>query len=128
MKYIINIIALMLCSTFCFSQNYTKRTPEEKARFYTDEMIKELNLDSTTSLKVFDINLLVSQQFDSLYATKPEKEEARKGAIAIYRNRDLQLRKVLTTPQFLMFDDIQREKREKKRLEREQKEKSEKGN
>ncbi len=126
MKYIMNIIALTLCAALSFSQNYKKKTAEQKARFYTDQMIQELQLDSATSLKVFELNLLVSQQFDSLYATNPEKDDARKGAIAIYKNRDAQLRKVLTTQQFLKFDDIQREKREKKRLEREQKATSEK--
>lgn len=126
MKYIMNIIALTLCATLSFSQNYKKKTAEQKARFYTDQMIQELQLDSATSLKVYELNLLVSQQFDSLYATNPEKDDARKGAIAIYKNRDAQLRKVLTTQQFLKFDDIQREKREKKRLEREQKATSEK--
>lgn len=126
MQYIINSIALVLCATLCFSQNYKKKTAEQKARFYTDQMIEELQLDSTTSLKVYELNLVVSQQFDSLYATHPEKEDARKGAIAIYKKRDARLRNVLTTQQFLKFDDIQREKREKRRLEREQKAATEK--
>ena len=73
--------------------------------------------------KLFEINLLVSLQFDSLYATKPDKDQARQGAISIYKKRDASLRQVLSTQQFLMFDDIQREKREKKRLEKQQKEK-----
>lgn len=114
------MIALLLSVQILFAQSYKKRTPEEKARFYTDEMVKTLNLDSVTSVGVYEINLLVSRQFDSLYATSPEKEDARKGAVAIYKNRDLLLRKVLTTQQFLQFDDIQREKREKKKLERAQ--------
>jgi hypothetical protein len=127
MKYLITIAACVLCVQHSFAQNYKKRTAEEKARYYTDEMVKELSLDSSISSKVFEINLLVSKQFDSLYATKPEKDDARQGAIAIYRKRDMALRTVLSTQQFLMFDDIQREKREKKKLEKEQKEKAEKG-
>jgi len=86
-------------------------------------MVKDLQLDSSMASKVFEINLLVSLQFDSLYATKPDKDQARQGAISIYKKRDASLRQVLSTQQFLMFDDIQREKREKKRLEKQQKEK-----
>jgi hypothetical protein len=127
MKYLIPVAAGMFCLQLTFAQQYKKRSPEEKARFYTDEMVKELNLDSLTSGKVYLINLAVSKQFDSLYASKPEKDDARKGAIAIYKKRDAELRNILSTQQFLMFDDIQREKREKKKLEKEQKEKAERG-
>ena len=118
---------LLICvSANLFAQNYKKRSPEKKASYYTDEIVKELNLDSSTSKKIYEINLDVSKQFDSLYATKPEKDEARKGAIFIYKKRDAAFRNVFTKTQFLMYDDIQREKREKRKLEKEQKEKSEK--
>ena len=83
MKYIISIMSLLLCAQCIFAQSYKKRTPEEKARFYTDEMVKTLELDSVTSEHVYEINLIVSKQFDSLYATRPESGEARKGAVAI---------------------------------------------
>ena len=123
MKYIIITIAIVLCTPYVWAQTYTKRTPTEKAQYYTDEMVKDLQLDSSMASKVFEINLLVSLQFDSLYATKSDKDQARQGAISIYKKRDASLRQVLSTQQFLMFDDIQREKREKKRLEKQQKEK-----
>lgn len=127
MKYIITLAACVLYLQICIAQTYKKRSPEEKARFYTDEMVRELSLDSATTLKVYEINLVVSLQFDSLYAANPEKDEARMGAISIYRKRDANLRNVLSKQQFLMFDDIQREKRERKKQQREQKEKAEKG-
>lgn len=86
-------------------------------------MVKELSLDSAATTKVYEINLKVSQQFDSLYATKPDKDDARKGAFEIYKSRNTALKEVLSKQQYLMFDDIQREKREKKKLEKEEKEK-----
>jgi hypothetical protein len=125
MKYIITLAVSVLLLQNAFAQNYKKRTPEEKAHYYTDEMVKELSLDSLTSAKVYEINLQVSLQFDSLYATKPDKDDARFGAVAIFKRRDMELRKVLSNQQFLMFDDIQREKREKKKQEKAQKEKAE---
>src|SRR5688572_23773931 len=106
MKYIITLTACVLYLQMCIAQNYKKRSPEEKAHFYTDEMVQELSLDSATAVKVYEINLSVSRQFDSLYANRPEKNDARLGAIAIYRKRDAALRTVLSRQQFLMFDDI----------------------
>ena len=124
MKYTITMAALWLCMQQSVAQPYKKRTPAEKARFYTNEMVTELKLDSLTAAKVYEVNLQVSQQFDSLYAGSPDAADARAGAIAIYKRRDAALRTVLTTQQFLQFDDLQREKREKRRAEKEQKEKA----
>jgi Fic family protein len=64
----------------------------------------------------------VSTRFDSLYASKPEKDLLKKVTIELLRNRDAEFRKILTTEQFLRFDDIQREKREKKLKEKQEKE------
>ena len=102
-------------------QTYKKRSPEEKALFYTDEMVKEINVTPEQEPLIFSINLRVSQQFDSLYATQPDKNTVRLGAIEIYKKRDAALRKVLTTKQFLVFDDLQRDKLEKRRKEKEAK-------
>lgn len=114
-------ICFILFSIHLHAQTYKKRSPEEKARFYTDEMVREINVTPEQELQVFSINLVVSKQFDSLYATQPDKNTARLGAIEIYKKRDMALRKVLTTKQFLLFDDLQRDKLEKRRKEKESK-------
>jgi hypothetical protein len=116
-----------LCLAFSFSitaQTFKKRTPEEKAKYYTDEMAKDIVLEKGQAEKIYDINLIVSQQFDSLFTSKPESEVKRKGSIAIYRQRDAAFRKVLSNPQFLKYDDLQREKREQKMKSRLEKVKS----
>jgi hypothetical protein len=105
-------------SYYSFSQTYKKRSPEEKAKYYTDEMAKDVSIDSMQYAKAYLINVMVSKQFDSLYASQPDAELKRKGSIAIYRQRDAALRKVLSNQQFLKFDDLQREKREKKMKEK----------
>lgn len=121
MKYIFITIAIVLCTPYVWAQTYTKRTPTEKAQYYTDEMVKDLQLDSSMASKVFEINLLVSLQFDFCMPPSPDKDQACQGAISIYKKRDASLRQVLSTQQFLMFDD--NAKKEKKRLEKQQKEK-----
>jgi hypothetical protein len=114
-------IYFILFSVHLHAQTYKKRSPEEKARFYTDEMVREINVTPEQEPQIFSINLEVSKQFDSLYATKPDKNTARLAAIEIYKKRDMAFRKVLTTKQFLLFDDLQRDKLEKRRKEKENK-------
>jgi hypothetical protein len=114
-------IYFILFSIHLHGQSFKKRSPEEKARFYTDEMVREINVTPEQEPQVFSINLDVSKQFDSLYATQPDKNTARLTAIEIYKKRDMAFRKVLTTKQFLLFDDLQRDKLEKRRKEKESK-------
>ena len=125
-------ISLLLIITFSFfmasSQNYKKRTPEDKANFYTQQMVDELKLDSATQSKVYEINLMVSKQLDSAFAAHTEKESMKRVYYTVFKNRDAEFKKVLSKTQFLMYDDIQREKREKKQQEKLEKEKLEKEN
>ncbi len=119
MKYKNLLAALIFFPFVVFSQKYKKRSAEEKARYYTDEMVKELSLDSLTSFKVYEVNLFTSKKFDSLYSATEDSEEKRKGAFLIYKKRDSMFREVLSKKEYLMYDDIQREKREKKKADTE---------
>jgi protein CpxP len=105
------------------AQNYVKKTPEEKARKYTDELIAQISLEKEQEEKIFLINVNVSKQFDSLYAAKADKDEMRKAYGVIFKSRDAEFKKVLTKEQFLRYDDWQREKREQRLKEKAEKEK-----
>ncbi|HNB81993.1 MAG TPA: hypothetical protein PLP34_08845 [Chitinophagaceae bacterium] len=100
------------------AQHYVRKTPEEKAMRYSKEMFNDLNLDSNQFAGIYAINLMVSQRFDSLYASKPAEDEKKQATIRILRNRDSLFRKVLRNDQFLHYDDLQRERWEKKKRER----------
>jgi hypothetical protein len=117
------IISFAVCTSF--SQSYKKRTPEEKATYYTKQMVDDLKLDSSTTEKVYQINLIVSQQLDSAFAAHTEKEAMKRVYYTVFKNRDEEYRKVLTKRQFLEYDDLQRERREAKQKEKLEKEKLE---
>ncbi|HOZ51109.1 MAG TPA: hypothetical protein PLU17_04585 [Chitinophagaceae bacterium] len=127
MKVISLLLIILHLSLFTFSQSYTKKTPEEKAKKYTAEMAAIIQLEKEQEEKIYLINVQVSKQFDSLYASKPEKDILRSSTISILKDRDIEYRKVLSNEQFLRFDDVQREKREKKYKEKLEKEKLEQG-
>jgi hypothetical protein len=116
------LLVMLHLSVMVFSQEYKRKTPEEKAKKYTAEMAAEIHLENEQEAKIYLINVSVSTRFDSLYASKPEKDVLKKVTIELLRNRDAEFRKILTTEQFLRFDDIQREKREKKLKEKQEKE------
>ena len=116
------LLVMLHLSVMVFSQEYKRKTPEEKAKKYTAEMVAEIHLENEQEAKIYLINVSVSTRFDSLYASKPEKDVLKKVTIELLRNRDAEFRKILTTEQFLRFDDIQREKREKKLKEKQEKE------
>jgi hypothetical protein len=115
-------ISLLLILSFsvysAFNQSYKKRTPEEKATYYTKQMVDDLKLDSSTTKKVYEINLVVSKQLDSAFAAHTEKEAMKKVYYTVFKKRDEEYRKVLTKRQFLEYDDLQRERREAKQKEK----------
>ncbi|MEN9338730.1 MAG: hypothetical protein RIQ62_42 [Bacteroidota bacterium] len=121
----IHLLYLLPLTWVTTAQNYTRQTPEEKARKYTLALLQEVQLDSAQTDKVYAINVQVSKQFDSLYASRPDDLLKKKTTIQILRRRDSLYRTVFSPEQFLQYDDIQREKREKKRREQEEKQKME---
>ncbi len=122
MKIVTQLLIILHLSLLSFSQEFKRKSPEEKARKYTSELAADIHLEKEQEEKVYLVNVAVSTQFDSLYASKPEKDLLKKSTIDILRKRDAEFRKIMTTEQFLRFDDIQREKRERKLKEKEEKE------
>lgn len=99
---------------------WQKRSPEQKATYYTKQLQQDVGLDSLQYQLAYDINLRVSQQLDSLYGLNMEDDLRKKSMVPIFRSRDSSFRQILTKRQFLMYDDIQRERWQKKKSEREQ--------
>lgn len=100
----------------------SKRTPEEKAQYYTKQMSEKIELDSVLFQKVYEVNLHISKLFDSLYNTIADDDIAKKrGAAMIYKKRDSMYKSALPIKLYLKYDDIQREDREKK-MKKEKKE------
>jgi ABC-type transporter MlaC component len=124
MKKVLTMLFFLVISCAIHAQSYKRKTPEEKARKYTDELIAVIPVDKDQEEKIFEINVIVSKQFDSLYANKPENSnDMRKAYAVIFKTRDAAFKKVLTKEQFLRYDDWQRELREermKKKAEKEQ--------
>jgi hypothetical protein len=117
------LLAMLLCLAHELkSQAWKDRSPEDKAQFFTRQMVNDLSLDDSLVMKVYAINLEVSKMFDSLYANR-DKNDTRKGAAIIYTYRNEAFKKVLSTKEYLKFEDMERERREKRKKEQEEKQK-----
>ncbi|MBP6455535.1 MAG: hypothetical protein KA275_02295 [Chitinophagaceae bacterium] len=111
------LFIVFLCNISFAQQNFKKRSNEEKARFYTQEMKDSLALTEVQEPLVFEINLQVSKSIDSLYKNINEPAERKKKFREIFKTRDEALKNVLELKQFLRYEDIEMEKWEKKKRE-----------
>lgn len=117
------LFTIVICVIYAdVNAQKSKRTPEEKAQYYTKQMSEKIEIDSALYQKIYDVNLYISKLFDSLYNTIPDDDMGKKrGAAMIYKKRDSMYKSVLPIKLYLKYDDIQREEREKK-MKRDKKE------
>jgi len=113
------ILFLFSIQGACYAQDYKhkykKRTAEEKARYFTKQMIDSLSLTADQENRCYEINLEVTKRFNTLYAdTSLSKTDRKPYYRSIYQYRDSSLRKALDRKQFLRFLDIEMERRNRK--------------
>lgn len=124
MRFINLLIITCFLGHASLAQTYKKRTPEQKAQYYTELMKKDIDIDSAQASMIYQVNIIVSQRFDSLYASDMEEQARKKAMVPIFKYRDGEYKKILSPKQYLIWDDLEREKREKKKKEKEEKKKA----
>ncbi len=113
------ISLLVLGTTATLYAQRKQYSLEEKAQYYTKQMVDSLQLSTEQEKKVYTINLQVSKSIDSIYALKLESKVGKKAMVPIFKLRNEQYKEVLSTIQFLKYDDMEREKRERKKKQQE---------
>ena len=107
-----------LCAWQCSwaQTSYPKKSIDEKARYYTKQMVDSLHVNEREETLLFETNLQVSKKFDSVYSLQLSNENERKAAFrAIYQYRDSCFKSILPIKEFLRFQDIEREKWERRK-------------
>jgi hypothetical protein len=99
-------------------RSQAKRNHNEKARYYTRIMMKNLGLPDSLDGAIYAVNLRVSAQIDSLYAAPLENGPRKQAMRRVFQQRDSLYRGILTKQQYLQYDDWQREQWEKKQAEK----------
>ncbi len=121
MKKLVLLILLCLgCNLNAWSQKkyqYKKRTPEEKARYFTKKMVDSLTVSEAQEDSLYEMNIVVSQKFDSLKLVVDQLSKKERSAAyrSIYQYRDSCMKSIIPIKEFLKFQDIERERWERKK-------------
>lgn len=96
---------------------YKKRTPEEKARYFTKKMVDSLTVSEAEEEALYKMNIVVSRKFDSLrtFVNTLDRRDRSAAYRSIYGYRDSCMKAILPIKEFLKFQDIERERYERKK-------------
>jgi hypothetical protein len=125
MKKVLILICLSITiSIISFGQSNKKKEKylNSKANKYTNEIVeyvKDITIDQRNL--IFEINKTVAIKFDSLYALELEYEESKPLRIEIYKYKDDELKKILTTVQYDEYLMLKEENKQKSAEKRKQK-------
>lgn len=111
------------------AQKKPEKTPEQKAKSKTTEMVQLLKLNPEQEQKIYEINLKAYQSIEKYEAKKPGKALKKKQKDIVQSMREKEFQKILTPAQFQTYqkaekeEDIRKdkEKAEKKRKKEEEK-------
>jgi len=107
------LLLVVFSSSVVFGQQMQKRTPEQKAENQTRWMQKNLGLTQDQNKKVYDIILYYAQQADNANASAGQAKKAEK--LEVKRDKDTELRAVLTGEQYQKYQAHVQEMKEKMR-------------
>jgi protein CpxP len=88
-----------------------KKTPEERAKFQTENMKKELSLTNDQYDKAYQINLGIVQKNQALQDQKMTAEERRNAVKSNNEARMSMLKEVLTAEQYLKMQEKLKERK-----------------
>ncbi|MGI9192822.1 MAG: hypothetical protein ACR2IL_11940 [Chitinophagaceae bacterium] len=114
-----------LCISICIqspfllkAQQSWQQRMENKARYYTKQLMRNVKLPDSLETSVYQINLHVSMRIDSLYAGNYMEHERKPLMRKVFIERDSAYKSIMSQQQYLRYDDWQREQWEKKQAEK----------
>ena len=112
-------LSLIFAATQLFAQSELKEMPaEQRAKLQTERMTSSLKLDAGQTEKVGQINLKYAQKMDPLIQGSGSKMSRFKALKSINKDKEAELKGVLTTEQFGQFQKQQQEMKDKLREQR----------
>lgn len=110
---------LMFAATQIFAQSKLKEMPaDERAKLQTERMTSSLKLNQEQTEKVGQINLKYAQKMDPVMQGSGSKMSRFKAFNSINKDKEAELKGVLTPEQFGQFQKQQQEMKDKLREQR----------
>ena len=117
-KFFISFCTICLLTISLFAQDKPKKSPEEKARTKTEEMVSSLKLSKEQETMIYSTNLKVYQSIVTYAAKNPDKKSKKKQKKIVQNLRDTEYKKILNATQYKLYlENKKKEKAEEKMKE-----------
>lgn len=130
--YIYRMIRILLLMTLCLgssfflsAQDKTRKTPEEKARRKTTEMVTTLKLNKEQENMLYATNLKAYQSIATYEAKNTSKKLRKKQKDIVQGLREKEFQKILTQAQFTEYRRLEAEENKREVAEKAAKKKQE---
>ena len=129
MKKLLFLFLFMNISSLLIAQEKNKKTPEEKAKKKTTEIVTSLKLTKEQDALIYSTNLKIYQSIDKYDTKEHSKKDKKKQKDIAQSLRDKEFKRILTPAQYKQYialdkaDDAKKdaEKKEKKKEKKEKK-------
>ena len=108
-----------------FAQEKSKKTPEDKARKKTGEMVTQLKLSKEQENMLYSVNLKSYQSIAAYEAKKPSKKLRKKQKDIVQGMRDTEFKKILSPAQYALYQKMEAEEKKREDAEKALKKKQE---
>ncbi len=117
-KFFISLCTICLLTLSLLAQDKLKKSPEEKARAKTSEMVTTLKLSKEQETMIYSTNLKVYQSIATYAAKDPDKKSKKKQKDIVQKLRETEYKKILNAAQYKLYNENKkREKAEEKMKE-----------
>lgn len=108
------LAAVLLSANAVYSQDFGKKTPEERAQKRAERLQKDLSLSDDQYKQVYDLFLSQGQQMKALRESSEEDKTARKEKMkSIWQNTDASISGILSSEQNTKYEQFKKERKEK---------------
>lgn len=119
MRNIFIIVVLVLSTTFSYAQEKAKKTPEDKAKKKTTEMVSSLKLTKEQENMLYSTNLKAYQSIEKYDTKEHSKKDKKKQKDMVQKLRDAEYKKIMSPAQYKEYLRLEKEEDKKKDAEKE---------
>jgi Spy/CpxP family protein refolding chaperone len=117
-KLLVLFSIFLLASTSLAQPGYgsfQNSSPEERAKIQTDQMREKLNFTDEQDSSIYEINLKYARKIQELMKGEQERDEIRSKMGELMKEKDEELKGILTEEQFELYLNYKKELRGKKK-------------
>jgi Spy/CpxP family protein refolding chaperone len=119
MNKLLGLVSLLFLASTSLAQpgygSFQNSSPEERAKIQTDQMREKLNFTDEQDSSIYEINLKYARKIQELMKGEQERDEIRSKMGELMKEKDEELKGILTEEQFELYLNYKKELRGKKK-------------